>query len=774
MVLWLNVRRRSAKPEIAGSNPVSTSNALESKWLKGIAFITSGVMEGLYSMKDFFSFIYGDQEGLACVTRTDHEGNPTRDKFFEYPAQLDEMVKHCTRFSHESIYFCPTLMDENKRRKTSVKAAEVAFADADTCPVDTLRAQPSLIAQTSPTKTHVYWKFTDETNPLELERRSHAVSNAHLKSLTDLDDGWAANKLLRVPGTTNLKYDEAFKVTYEITGQVYTTEEFDELYPAAELLHVVQTALPESIPTRAEAMNQINFTAELNDILYGEYRKDTGRYKALHLALHELFRAGATNEVAFSIVESTDLHKWRTDGVSDADQRLWEDIQRARGKSELIDPSEAAPLAMQEDVEEYKSIDFLTKEERASLKPTIVDEFVKWSGSKTHTSPDFQIAAGINILSTVFSDFGHVPMKFGKLPLNLWFLVSGRSTTDRKTTVLYHMMDVLRGLSREEDYHYNFGSDFTVAALSDQLLDRPNRSGLVHVDEFQGFLAELGKNYMAGTKDALTAMYSGRIKGKLRSTAEKKMRPEVNFQLSFYAMGITTQIAEALSREDFLSGFLTRFIWVSPSKDFVSPDINDGFELESLDVQNRGDDEFLDIIQKIRAARDHFEMFSESLDAPTKAIRPTDAAMGRIHKLRTDMVGVAKDFGKDELISSADRLSQSVLKVAALFAMADCRDAVEVHDVLSATQYANSWFMNLLRMEDQVNSSTWVKDQEEIVAALIEQQSSMDARDLYKKFKDKHKPRDYNEMLKALENSGEIQMVQEKKRVLVNYVGGQK
>lgn len=727
-------------------------------------------------MKDFFNFVLGDSgSGFICITRCDPlTGAPTRDKFFDFETELDEAVAHCTRFSHESIYFVPNLLSEKNRRKPAVKYGECAFAEADLFPVEDFRVAPSLVVNTSPNKTHVYWKIEDETDPMQLERLSHGVVQAHPKGDTGLDTGYNAAKLLRVPGTTNLKYAEPYKVNYEITGETYTVEEFAKVYPLAEVGVVINSEMPEGFPTRAEAMNQINYTAELDDILRGEYRKDTGRYKALHLALHELFRAGATNEAAFAIVEGTDLHKWRTDGVSEADQRLWEDIQRARGKSELVDPSEAAPLAIPETIEEYKNIDFLSKEERASLKPTIVDEFVAWSGSKTHTSPDFQIAAGINILSTVFSDFGHVPMKFGKLPLNLWFLVSGRSTTDRKTTVLYHMMDVLRGLSREEDFHYNFGSDFTVAALSDQLLDRPNRSGLVHVDEFQGFLAELGKNYMAGTKDALTAMYSGRIKGKLRSTAEKKMRPEVNFQLSFYAMGITTQIAEALTREDFLSGFLTRFIWVSPSKNFVSPDINDGFELESLDVQNRGDDKFIDIINQIRAARDHFEMFSEALDAPTTAIRPTEDAMKRIHKLRTDMVGVAKDFGKDELISSADRLSQSVLKVAALFAMADCRVVVEVHDVLSATQYANSWFMNLLRMEDQVNSSTWVKDQEEVIAALIEAQSSIDARDLYKKFKDKHKPREYNEMVKALVDAGEIQLVQEKKRVLVNYVGGQK
>lgn len=728
-------------------------------------------------MEDFFQFVYGEGEGFACITRNDINGAPTHDRYFEYPQALDKMVEYCTKYSHENIYFTPTLMETKSRKKAAVKYLECAFGDADTFPVEDFLTAPSLIVHTSPVKTHVYWKLTDATDPLEVERLNHAVSIAHPKAETDMDVGWAANKLLRVPGTSNLKYAKSYKVNYEITGEVYDTAEFEKFYPKAEASNVTYTKL-DGVMSRLEAINSLSggLTSGLEDILSGTYGKDSGRFKALHLALHELFRAGASNEAAFAIVAETDLHKWKADGVGDADQRLWDDVLRARATSEITSIEDAEPLSLSSSKPPLEVIDFLSPEERASLKPTFVDMFVEWSASKTNTAKEFQVAAGLNILSTVFSDFGHIPMHFGNLPLNLWFLVSGRSTVDRKTTVLNHMLRVLRALS-DEQFYYNFGSDFTISALSDQLLDRPNRSGLVHVDEFQGFLAELGKNYMSGTKEALTAMYGGSVKGKLRATSEKKMKPEVDFALSFYAMGITTQIAEALTREDFLSGFLTRFLWVSPPEDYVAPDINDGFELVPLNIQNKGDQRFMEMVGLLRNAREWWEFDkSQGLDSPTDPVRPTEEAFARVKQFRSEMVGKAVELGREELISSADRLSQSVLKCAALLAMVESKEKVELHHVISAIQYANAWFENMIRMVDMVSDSSWMKLQEEIIAKLIENGSSMDSRQLYKHFKTLgFKPRDFAEHITALQDSGEIQQVpaaKGSKKMLVNYIGG--
>lgn len=727
-------------------------------------------------MKDFFEFIFDGGEGLVCITRTDYKGDPTRNKFFSYPSELDEMVTFCIKFSHESLYFVPNLLSEEHRRNSAVSYGTCAHAEADLFPLEDFKVAPSLVVHTSPGKTHTYWKIENSTDPVEIERLSKAVVLTHPKVETGLDQGYSRSKLLRVPGTTNLKYEEPYKVNYEIIGTTYTVEEFAEKYPLPEAGAVVDSKLPENLPTREEAMQMINWTQEIDDILTNNYRKDTGRFRALALATHEIFRAGGSNEVAFALLQGTELNKWAADGISNASQRLWEDIQRSRSQSELVAPEDAAPLAVPTvQASKYKRVNFLSEEEQKLVKPTFVDEFVAWGQSKTKTSPVFHTAAGFTILSTIFADFWHIQLEWGKEPLNLWFMPTGQSTVDRKTTVLNQMLSVLRDLDREGAYDYDIGSDFTVSGLSDMLLDSPNRSGLVHIDEFQGFLEELGKNYMAGTKGALTAMYGGFIKGKLRSTSTVKRKAGVNYALNFYAMGITKQVAAALNREDFLSGFLTRFIYVSPPEDYVPPEITEGFNLAPRNQAKHGDPVYEAMVNKLRTARTYYDTFLDPT-TPTEPIDVSQEAHDRIAQFLQDMAENVRSEGKEELLSTAMRLSISVYKCAALLAIVECGEngsvEVKLEHVLCAINFANDWYMNILRMVDMISDSDWMKVQDEIIGVLAANGNSMDAKVLYRSFKDKHKPREYAEIIKALDESGVIQQVTAGKKVTVNYVGG--
>ena len=721
-------------------------------------------------MQEFFTFIYGEGHGSACLTLNDAQGNPTKDTYFKYPDQLSDMVEFCEKHSEETVYFTPSLLRANNRKKPSVLFAQVVFGDADTMDLSNLLVEPSAIVTTSPGHTHVYWSLDNETDPFEIERLNRSLSQRHNKASEGYDTGWAANKLLRVPGTMNLKYDTPFRVSIEYTGNLYSWEDIAVEYPKVETLNAAYRDLPTDLPSRVEVLGNINYTDDLASVISSDFSKGYGS-ESLWFAINDLFRAGATDEGAFVLLKDAAVNKWSRSGDSNADERLWDDIIRARAKSEVkTELSEVSLVAPKKAHEEY--YDFLKPGEEKMLEPNFVTEFVAWSSSKTRSPDCFKISGAFSILATVFADFGHIPFKWGNEPLNLWFMNLGRSTVDRKSTVKKHMTDFLRSLSSEE-YSYNIPANSTVEGLASYMLDNENRSGLMTRDEFQGFLAELSKTYMAGAKDALTDYYMGNINGKLRSTGEKKVQKDGKYAFSMYAMGIRAQIASALTLEDFRSGFLTRFIWATPSEDVaIDSDINDGFELAPIHVQKEGDSVRTAMLEEIRHMRDHWDVMCDK-SSNTVPIRPKPEAFERIKQLRLDMSATISKLGVEELQSSTERMSQSVLRCAALLAMADGRMEVELADVVQVVAYSGEWFRNSIRMIDMVGESQWAAHLDEITDVLMALGGVASRKDVYAHFKSRYKPRDFTEMLTALQESGQVDQIVQGKAHILQYVGGE-
>ena len=749
-------------------------------------------------IREFFEFVYGELAGEAPLVRLNSQGEASRDKWFSYPEQLDEMVEFVEEHSGEDVYFTPTLMRAHSRRKTAVHKCQVVFGDADTLDLSTLKIEPSAVVHTSEGHTHVYWLLSDVQDPLEIEQINRSVSQNHDKASTGYDTGWAANKLLRVPGSKNTKKGNNFEVTVEYNGMMYSEAEITEAYPKVWTGSAERKDLPNEadLPSRRTAIARINYSTELHDLLTSEFRKGYGS-EALYAAIQELFRCGATDEETFVLLLDSEVNKWRRDDrykdSNDADERLWDDIIRARAKSEVeveeavkeyADPVDTHTESAIEPKMSVEDFDFLSEEEKSRLRPNFVSEYVSWAKSKTKAPECFMEASAFSILSSIFGDFGHLPMNWGDMNLNLWFMALGRSTVDRKTTVKNLMSQFLRACevypADEDDaqdaYSYLMSANATIEGMSVYMLSHPNRSGLLARDEFQGFLSEMTKSYMSGAKDALTDFYNGNINGRLRSSSEKKDVKSTKYALSMYAMGIRNQVAEVLTTEDFRSGFLTRFIWAIPEEnDDKMVDINEGFDIAPRDRSTAGSDPvFNRMLAQVKSGRDFWEGYVDPTTAVTEPIFPSHEAMERIRVLRTDMMEVIQKFGKEEAQSSADRLSQSVLRGAALLAMVDQRSDVELDDVLAVIYYCGDWFRNMLLMVEDVAESDWAATLDKVIEALVVEGGSMLSKNLYAQFRTEYRPREWSEVMHALQDAGIIRLTQvegNRKEMEVTYLG---
>jgi len=713
--------------------------------------------------EEFTKFLWKGLQGRAVIARTDSTGAPSIQRFFSWPEQSEQLLALTAKLTAEDVYTSPCLFKGTAgARKSLARAIQVVHADADTFSIDDALLPPSAIVQTSDSKTHLYWKITDCHDPALIEPLAHSVSNAHDKSVTGLDNGWAVNKLLRVPGTSNTKYDEPFLVSFEDTGHAYTLDEFAAVYPPVESRTAVASLRQMgALPSKGDALRSLKASPQLMQLLNktttGNVDPSNGRF----LLQNELFRAGATDEAVFVILWD---HPFRSDKN---ENNIWQDILRARSKSELGDPEEDPgyePTVTVEPTAKDKSVDFLTLAEKASLGSTFIDDYMAWGMSKTDASPEYHVAAAFTILSTVFSDFGHAVPKFGRLPLNLWFMVLGETTRSRKSTTRALGISMIKALAvipdadvaGELDYNYDLGSDFTPEALDNELLKRPNRSSLLHRDEAQGWIQEMDKKaYMAGAKGKMTELYDGHVSGKLRATGDNNRRAGVDISLTLFMMGIGSQMSEYLTQEDFRSGFLTRFIYISaepPSRSAAS----DWLEQQDLNEVKTGDVVFTAMLRRIETAREHWAGFNAPT-APTKAVPCVPEAWLRLNLFITQVLDAAEGHQRHAIIEAAsDRLSKSILKAATLLAMLDCCDEVQVPHMLAAINYASSWFGHMVTMANKISDSSWMRRQTQVEDFLIEKGGTAKWEVVYRHFRSDLRADEFLKIIQSLTEAGII------------------
>jgi len=715
--------------------------------------------------EEYVSFLWEGLQGRAVIARTDATGAPSIQRFFSWPEQKDQLLKLTGKLTAEDVYTSPCLFKGTAgARKSLARAIQVVHADADTFNVEDALLPPSGIAETSDGKTHIYWRITDCHDPALIEPLAHSVSDRHDKSTTGLDNGWAVNKLLRVPGTSNTKYAEPFLVTFDGSGPVYTMAEFAAAYPPVAQ-KVDQFKEMGTLPSYAEALKSLKASPKLMELLNKRTADNVDRSDALFLLEQELFRCGATDEVAFVVCQNHVLNKFND--KHNSDELLWADVLRARAKSETgdadADPGYEVTVTVEPSIKD-KSVDFLTQAEKDSLPTTFIDDYMAWGMSKTDAATEYHVASAFTILSTVFSDFGHAYPKWGPMPLNMWFMVLGETTRSRKSTTRSLMLKFIKTLSvipdedvdTEIEYNYDLGSDFTPEALDNELLKRPNRSALLHRDEAQGWIQEVDKKaYMAGAKGKMTELFDGHVSGKLRATGDNNRRGSVDVSLTLFMMGIASQMAEYLTQEDFRSGFLTRFIYVeavAPPRTAKS----DWFEQGDIYAIDNGDAVFTAMVKRIEVARSHWASFNDP-SGPTTAVPCAEDAWLRLMQFVTDVLDAAEGHHRHAIIEAASqRMTLSILKAATLLAMLDCCDKVQLIHMLSAINFASSWFQHMVNMANRISESTWMRRQGQVEEFLLEKGGTAKWDVVYRHFRSELRADEFLKIIQSLQEAGII------------------
>jgi hypothetical protein len=729
--------------------------------------------------KDFLETVLGESAGYATIVTKDTHGAPTVQKFFSYPDELDAMSEYAKTKSDEDVYFSPILFYEERRIRENAKSVQAVYADSDTCNPDNFRMPPSINVQTSEGRWHSYWLLDKSYDPQRVATLAKKVAYAHRDQGCDVS-GWNPTKLLRVPGSMNKKYSETQPVTAESSGLVYTIEDLESVYGNVEVDAILDPStapMPEAPPAIIDILKKLPANGDIMTLYLEEPLPGADLSKMLWRLELELFRVGLTAEEVFVVARHAKCNKYhRPDRPKrlDADGDLWREVQRAEQAKDI--PEDASQAVELDELVNLKAdqtkADFLSSEERSlvAANPTFIDKYCAWTRKKTDGAIEFQVASAFTLLSCVFSDTGFGTPRYGKLGLNLWFMVLGETTLSRKSTSRQLMLRMLRRYEKYVGYQIDIGSNTTAEGLVKHLAGRDGLTSLFHRDEVQGMFKEfITKTYMSTAADQFTELYDGHVPVVIRSTGGKSAtaavqseRADTNFIM--YLMGITSKVSEILTVDYFRSGFLARFLYViadAPERTFEMEAIEQAPEHDTIVQQ---DYEMEELVRSLYESKLFWDKKGKPFPRP---VRLSDEALTRFNQFKWDMGNYVDGHAHEQSIEpSRQRLSLSVWKVSILLAMYDRSDNVELHHMVIAIHYAEQWFINLERMAQSISESEWQREVDELEAFVTNKGGKIRYDEAYRRFGNKRK-REFDEMIESLRSQGRLRLYVESSKTFL-------
>lgn len=751
----------------------------------------------------YFDFLFGSDQGWACIRtfpegRFGHKDGPIQRHWYQWPRQRNDMIAFVLANSTLDLYVIPALFrDKMSNRASNIKHQTVVYADADAASPELFLVPPTITMETSPGRHHLFWKTTtDDSTALCLVGKS--IAHAHASQGCD-KGGWDAGQLLRIPGTTNNKPRGTgpFFVHAYTSGELFDIEDLRAKYPE-ELASVPAMAYGPMPPMSTwvdikEAEQILDINSDLVNLYFfepdhvdedGTRWRDGIKFDAsgrMWRLLSELSRRGIDKHIALVLAWNAGCCKYRLDGRAVDD--LWRELCKAYGHPDNQPGTTEAAIekhmmlreaekAARDGREVVRPLTFLLPEEEVATD-TIVDRYVRWSGTITDAAPQYQRAGILTVLSAVFAEFGLPPTKFYMGRLNLWFLVLGGTTRSRKSTARHMWLKLLRDLQTGE-YDYDIGSDVTPEALAEELSEKPGWSSVFHRDEVHGLLGqESSKGYLAGLREDFTELYDGHVRIRKRvgtaGTGRKKKKPATTTNFIMNWSGVTDHVTEVLDQTDFASGFLARFLYV-----YADPPkrTRQGERMEQFTPTNtrRDDLEYMEIREEIKAMRSFWEQKVKRGEPVRIPFEP--AAWERLNDFAWDLGTAAAESDMARMLEPvADRMAKSVLKVACLLAMSEASMSVKMRHILKAIELGEEWYHHMLIIANRIHESHWQRQQDDVIAALDAANGRMTWTTLYKRFRGKLKPKQFEEIIQALTESGEVTARVESRSKVVYRIG---
>ncbi|AXH66230.1 DNA primase/helicase [Streptomyces phage Satis] len=722
------------------------------------------------------------------VYTEEEKSGPTQTHFFAWPSQRDDLTAFCLANSDKDVYTVPALFKTRGSRKGSnIGHQWAAYADAESLPLDKLKLAPSMVVETSEGRHHLYW-VTETDDPKQLIDISRTIATEHQPDGCD-PSGWDAGQLLRVPGTANNKYARAGRPRWQIPqpamGATYTLKALVSQYPPFSVMD--RPSVASDMPPKSdwyysaqsirESAEVFRSNPEVHDLYSAELKPEQNRSATLWKLLCLLSRLNVSRITAMHVAWSARCNKYKIDGRPE--EELWVQLCKAYDhpdnqpvRNSFSDITYRKEADESEENPEKKlaafaeSVSILRQDERDQVPhDTFVDRYSSWASTRTDAPTCYHRAGAATILSTVFGEFGKCPTTHDT-NLTLWFFILGPTTRARKTTAMMMWVDFLDELANDL-FPYLLGSDVTSEALSVLLPERNGRSSVFYRDEAHGLLYEQAKKrYLAGVREHMTELFSGRVRialrvGNLKEHEERDLSV-IRTNFIMFLCGTLQQVTASLTIDDYQSGHLARFLIAEADP---PPVTEEGMFTEQFDGQTSADDVIRQaLVNDIFAARAFW--MEETAPGDPMMIPFDDLTWRRLQKAKWELYHAADKHELSEvLLPTTSRMGDSMMKLAVLLAMSQREKVVRMPHLLKAMEMTEDWYRSTAKVAGKILHSQWKTQQDEILTVIQARKEGVTEQDIYSRFRSKMQQREIESDLHVLAKAGLIHKTMERGRV---------
>lgn len=389
----------------------------------------------------FFDLIFEDAEGWICIcTAPPGDKSRFKQRFFRWPGEARKMEEFIYNEERaKNVWFCINLLGSPVRTKENCLPTDLLWADLDEVDPASLPIQPPIIIASSEGRYQAIWRLTTAIEASVIEHYTKRMAYAFGADKS----GWDLTQLLRVPFTTNFKYQSKPKVILLHSAAerlpALALESLPEMSIEKALLDGVisesEAYIERPVPPQEElpnieiviykykvALNRTQFAATYTQ--EPSYEQDWSRlmWKTIHICLE----VGMSPEETFVVMRDASCNKYKRDGRPSS--HLWRDILKAETGQKRITAlvSNIRPLTMPHFVDEPPT----------GGGNSFIEEYRTWAVEATDAVPHFHDLSAFIMLSAVVSNSVRLETSYASVVPNLWGMILGDSTLSRKAQPL--------------------------------------------------------------------------------------------------------------------------------------------------------------------------------------------------------------------------------------------------------------------------------------------------------------------------------------------------